>query len=991
MLRRVQPMALGLRAGPLGLALVALLAAVQSARAFDAFDGRLHTHGFARGEFRALSKNFDLDSDWYPSQAAFTFDLELELEVLRDGWGPVGSVDAFVRTEVRFDCIWYDGCGLFGTSKRFGDDALYVPSRELADGNRRTKNGIFSVMDPVPVHEGKRLILFYDTPPFDPLLAFSPEGGNLDATFAPIEVLPLAAYKRITDAFDEEGWILAPWNRRAEITSLGSLRTVPSSTVPDLPLRPVVPDFVPGSDLATPGGLWVPNDRLRGKIEDIDDDGEAFNLRERELRWNHGVSQQDHEYELKEAYLDIEALDGRAFLRLGKQTIVWGKTELFRSQDQFNPQDVGLSTLPTFEESRIALWAARAIYSLYDVGPLEDVRLEVAAILDQFQPIDAGTCGEPYAVFLVCAASNAFFSHGYSGLGLAGVDLPPDPWDSIRGIEVGARVEWRWRRFSFALTDFWGYSDIPTVNRFHGYERKVDVDTGQPLDLYGRPYDFGDPEELRQQALLATPLNRQLFEFACAVSVGVAGQFIPELAQDCVGSLFNNRTPLEAAGGLPVGVTDAFGLVLGGSGFGGFVLSEVAGLGLPPLAAAALLVNLNRDVNDGLPPPDLICNLAASCLSIRLSDAQEALLGCGPLYATNCDGDGIDFFHAEASFLFQTFPQFEPGGPVATRYERGKLFILPGARGPGDPAYNPLVDGCVSAKSHPLCAGARELIDPRTGKTFRSEGEALSFNLLRLLAAFGTRDDPECLLDDPFTCAFVRAIFDLTGVGRPEILAGGNGRFGRRDFLWANGGPLLLQFEKRNVLGFAMDFDEDRSKTSWSLEFTWLGGDTVPDDQSPTLFRKDDLYNLTISVDRPTFVNFLNANRTILFNTQVFFQKVAGGRTVAGRESLQMLGTFTIVTGYFQDRLMNQLTFVHDLRSTSGGVIFDLTWRFTANFSATLGLAAFYGEPQRADDPTLYPTVIRNNGPSYSSRTRWDGLSLVKDRDEASLRLRYTF
>ena len=38
-------------------------------------------------------------------------------------------------------------------------------------------------------------------------------------------------------------------------------------------------------------------------------------------------------------------LDNRLWMRLGRQTIVWGKTELFRSQDQFNPQDLGLSSL----------------------------------------------------------------------------------------------------------------------------------------------------------------------------------------------------------------------------------------------------------------------------------------------------------------------------------------------------------------------------------------------------------------------------------------------------------------------------------------------------------------------------------------------------------------------------------------------------------------------------------------------------------------------
>ncbi len=982
------------RAALLAVLLLVALAASAPVRAFETFDDRLRIHGFLQGEFRTLSTNYDRDT-WYPSQMALSFNLELELDIIRDGWGPIDVMDAFVRTNVRFDCIWYDGCGLFGTDHRFGDDARFAASRRWTDGRKRTKNGVVGVAPATRVHDGKKLVLFHETPPFDPLLAFSPEGGNLDATFAPIDPLPLTAYRRIEGGFDEFGFILGPINRRAQITSLASLRTVPNSTIHGLPLRPEVPDFPRlGTDLKDAGGLWVPNKPLRDRIDDIDDDGEGFNLRERELRWNHGAAQQEGEYELKEAYLDLEVFDGRLFVRLGKQLIVWGKTELFRSQDQFNPQDVGLSTLPRLEDSRLAQWAARTIFSFYDIGPFQDVRLELAAIVDEFQPLDAGTCGEPYAVFLVCAASNGFFSHGYSGLGLAGVDLPPHPWNDIRGLEFGARLEWRWRRFAFALTDFYGYDDIPTVNRFHGYERKVEIETGRPLDVLGRHYDFSDPDKLRDQALNFSPLNRQLYDFSCAVSVGVAGQFVPELQDDCIGSLFNNNNPLEAAAPLEVGIADVFGTVLVGSSFpGAFILDQIAELGLSFAELQDLLILLNRDPNDGPQLLGAFCSSgnadAGVCLSERLTDAQEALLGCGPFYGINCDIEGIDLFHAEASVLFQAFPQFV--GPVATRYERGRLFILPGARGPGDPGYDPLQDGCVNPKSHKLCAGAMHLINPATGKTFRNEMEALSYNLLRLLAAFGTRDDPGCDLNDPFSCAFVRSIYDLSGSGRPEIRAGGNGRFGRRDFLWANGGPIILEFQKRNVLGFSMDFDEDHSKTSWSIEATWFAGTAVADDQSPNLYREEDVYNLSISVDRPTFVNFLNANRTFVFNTQIFLQYVAGGRTVRDRDPVQVLGTFTILTGYFQDRLAPQLTFVHDLRSISGGAIFDLSWRFSANFSVTAGFATFYGNPELADDPNLFPTNITNNGPPNSTYTRYDGLSLLKYRDEVSLQLRYAF
>ena len=58
-------------------------------------------------------------------------------------------------------------------------------------------------------------------------------------------------------------------------------------------------------------------------------------------------------------------------------------------------------------------------------------------------------------------------------------------------------------------------------------------------------------------------------------------------------------------------------------------------------------------------------------LGAYLTDQQEALLGCGPFYGTDCDADGIDLFNAEASVLIQAFPEFEQSGPVATRFAQG--------------------------------------------------------------------------------------------------------------------------------------------------------------------------------------------------------------------------------------------------------------------------------------------------------------------------------
>jgi hypothetical protein len=105
---------------------------------------------------------------------------------------------------------------------------------------------------------------------------------------------------------------------------------------------------------------------------------------------------------------------------------------------------------------------------------------------------------------------------------------------------------------------------------------------------------------------------------------------------------------------------------------------------------------------------------------------------------------------------------------------------------------------------------------------------------------------------------------------------------------------------------------------------------------------------------------------------------------------LTALGTFAITTGYFQDRLLPSAVLVHDLESASGGLILQVTYRFTESFSATVGMLGFYGRPRDNRIPD-YPVALYNTQTDFETRTRFDGLSAIAERDEAFLTLRYTF
>jgi hypothetical protein len=229
-------------------------------------------------------------------------------------------------------------------------------------------------------------------------------------------------------------------------------------------------------------------------------------------------------------------------------------------------------------------------------------------------------------------------------------------------------------------------------------------------------------------------------------------------------------------------------------------------------------------------------------------------------------------------------------------------------------------------------------------------------------------------------------------VRRNDLRAGGNGRFGRRDFQWHAGTPLALGYQKNNVLGFAVDFAETFTETSWGIEATWVNDFLTGDADSVSGLTEVDQYNLTISVDRPTFINFLNHGRTFIFNAQLFVGYVDGYRqSFPSNGPYTFLSTLTVQTGYHQDRLNPTGTFVYDWQSNSGSFLPSIQYRFSESFSATFGGAFFFGRTQRKKMP-INPESVQNEVGSLAYQTEVEnGLAAVRDLDYFFLRIRYTF
>jgi hypothetical protein len=306
-----------------------------------------------------------------------------------------------------------------------------------------------------------------------------------------------------------------------------------------------------------------------------------------------------------------------------------------------------------------------------------------------------------------------------------------------------------------------------------------------------------------------------------------------------------------------------------------------------------------------------------------------------------------------------------------------------------------------------------DLLQPFTGQRFRSEMSAMSWNFLMLIVAQQIPEDPDnptiaefdsrtlqsqfrtdgCSFAAPQFCSNVGGILRLGRLQRNTRNAGGNGRFGRRDFQWHIGNSIALDFPKANILGFSSDFAEDVTKSNWGVEFTWVEDVPASDADEYDGLANVNNYNLTISVDRPTFINFLNPNRTFFFNAQLFTQYQQGySESFPSNGPWNFLGVVTAATGYFQDRLLVSATAVWDLQSDSGALLPQFTYRFTENFSASFGLAAFNGRVQEVEMALnqIGGDSARTGRGAYHDFAE-NGLAPVRDRDEVYLRIKYTF
>ena len=218
---------------------------------------------------------------------------------------------------------------------------------------------------------------------------------------------------------------------------------------------------------------------------------------------------------LRELYLDatLPLNNGDEInFRIGRQQVVWGRTDLFRVLDQINPIDFSIQNIyEEFEDSRIPLGIFNMEWRLGATDMFDDLNFQFLWNFEKFTPNVLGQGGQPYNILQAgdlfralhncwdngCTVSN--FATGLSPAGNLATDFPANTI-GIRHVHLptdreqfGLRMEGVFKSVGFSLNAMTYYSQLPSL--------RAGVPSRNPFIPDGVP-----PDAITSVALAGTPL-----------------------------------------------------------------------------------------------------------------------------------------------------------------------------------------------------------------------------------------------------------------------------------------------------------------------------------------------------------------------------------------------------------------------------------------------------------------------------------------------------
>jgi hypothetical protein len=199
-----------------------------------------------------------------------------------------------------------------------------------------------------------------------------------------------------------------------------------------------------------------------------------------ELRYPEFNDRQDW---LREFYVEttIPMAEGKELgMKLGRQQIIWGRTDLFRVLDVLNPVDYSRNNIyDELEDIRIPMWMLEAEYRTGPGKIFDDLNFSVVWNFDKFRPANLGQSGTPNQIIdagsFFRGMKNVWDNGGTVGnfafgntalnfkphtIGIRDVELPS--W-SLSNTQLGGKIEGVYRDLGFSLNYLYSRQQLPTL------------------------------------------------------------------------------------------------------------------------------------------------------------------------------------------------------------------------------------------------------------------------------------------------------------------------------------------------------------------------------------------------------------------------------------------------------------------------------------------------------------------------------------------------
>jgi hypothetical protein len=163
-------------------------------------------------------------------------------------------------------------------------------------------------------------------------------------------------------------------------------------------------------------------------------------------------------------------------------------------------------------------------------------------------------------------------------------------------------------------------------------------------------------------------------------------------------------------------------------------------------------------------------------------------------------------------------------------------------------------------------------------------------------------------------------------------------------------GNLATKYSKSNTLGVSVDWFEPTTGFVIRSEVSWSTNVYTSDLSKPDVLGRTNVYRWLIGVDRPTFIRWLNPNRSFFLSFQAFgthLPDVRGGRfgNPNGRDD-NFIFTFFVQNQFLRDQLVYLIFGAYGATGHDGTTGGNIEYLITNNWSVQLGITAFLGMRQ---------------------------------------------